>query len=41
MKMNVTSVFAFTLLAISIMTYGMSGPAFAANSFITAELATN
>ena len=37
MKMKVTSVFAFTLLAISIMTFGMTGPAFAANSFITAE----
>ncbi len=37
MKMKVTSFFAFTLLAISIMTFGMTGPVFAANSFITAE----
>ncbi|RMW38377.1 MAG: hypothetical protein EA446_05285 [Nitrosopumilus sp.] len=37
MKMKVTSIFAFTLLAISIMTFGMTGPAFAANSYIDAS----
>ena len=35
--MRTASTFAFALLAISIMTFGMTGPAFAANSFIQAS----
>ncbi|MBI1662297.1 MAG: hypothetical protein IS860_02145, partial [Nitrosopumilus sp.] len=38
MKMRVTSILAFALLSVSILSYGVNNSAFAANSFITASV---